>query len=57
MGCFHTTTAIDLLAPNMLFSMMPIEKMCLRAVDILIDNIESKEKLEVEEEVFQNAII
>jgi hypothetical protein len=41
----------------MLFSMMPIEKMCLRAVDILIDNIESKEKLEVEEEVFQNAII
>jgi LacI family transcriptional regulator len=34
MGCFHTTTAIDLLAPNMLFSIMPIGKMCTSVLSI-----------------------
>jgi LacI family transcriptional regulator len=57
MGCFHTTTAIDLLAPNMLFSIMPIGKMCTRAVDILIDDINNKEKQDIKEEIFLNSII
>jgi LacI family transcriptional regulator len=56
MGCFHTTTSINLLAPNMLFSIMPIHKMCTRAVDILIDNIKNKGKQDIIEEKFQNTI-
>lgn len=42
LGCFHTTTALDILAPKMFFSMMPINEIGQEAVSILIDNIAEK---------------
>lgn len=43
MACFHTTTALDILAPEMLVTQMPIDEMGARAVDVLLDNIRNKE--------------
>lgn len=42
MGCFHSTTALDILVPNMLFSMMPIYEIGEKAVSILMENISEK---------------
>lgn len=42
-ACFHTTTALDILAPEMLVALMPIDEMGARAVDILLENIRNKE--------------
>lgn len=39
MACFHDTIALDILAPEMLISRMPIEEMGAKAVDILIQHI------------------
>lgn len=43
LACFHTTTALDILAPEMLVTLMPIDEMGARAVDMLLDNIRSKD--------------
>lgn len=42
MACLHTTTALDLIAPRMLCSLMPIHEMGTEAVDILLSNIQHK---------------
>lgn len=42
-ACFHTTTALDILAPEMLVTHMPIGEMGVRSVDMLLENIRSKE--------------
>lgn len=56
MACFHTTQALDILAPKMLLSMMPIDKMGARAVDILIANIKDR-SAEVRQEVLENELL
>ena len=39
MGCFHETTALDILSPEMSISRMPIEQMGIQAIQILLENI------------------
>lgn len=41
MGCFHETDALDVLAPRMVVSHMPVETMGVKAVDMLLAEIES----------------
>lgn len=53
-ACFHTTAALDILAPEMLVSLMPIEQMGACAVDILLENIKSKETFQYREVVLPN---
>ncbi len=40
MGCFHYTSGLDILAPEMCMTKMNIEKMGVEAVNILTDNIQ-----------------
>ena len=40
LGCFHETIALDVLAPEMCVSRMPIDKMGVEAVKILLGNIQ-----------------
>ena len=40
LGCFHETIALDVLAPEMCVTRMPIDKMGVEAVKILLDNIQ-----------------
>ena len=42
MGCIHAMSGLNLLAPNMIFSMMPINEMGKCAVDLLIENIKNE---------------
>ena len=42
MGCFHETTALDILSPEMSISRMPIEQMGTQAKQILLENIRDK---------------
>ena len=42
MGCFHETTALDILSPEMSISRMPIEQMGIQAIQILLENIRDK---------------
>lgn len=42
MGCFHETTALDILCPEMSISRMPIEEMGIQSVKILLENINDK---------------
>ncbi len=53
MACFHTTTALDILAPEMIVSLMPIEQMGASAVDILMENIKQKDSFKFQEIVLQ----
>jgi LacI family transcriptional regulator len=39
LACFHDTFALDVLAPNMSISRIPIEEIGKQAVDVLLDNI------------------
>lgn len=39
MGCFHETIALDILAPDMSITRMPIQEMGVQAVQILLENI------------------
>lgn len=55
MGCFHTTTALDILAPEMIFSIMPVEEMCHKAVEILVETIANRELRK--EVVLRNTIL
>lgn len=43
MGCFHETTALDILSPEMSISRMPIKDMGIQSVNILLDNIKDKD--------------
>lgn len=43
MGSFHETTALDILAPRMSISRMPILEIGVESVKILLDNIQDKE--------------
>ena len=43
MGCFHETTSLDILAPRMSISRMPIHEMGVESVKILLENIQDKE--------------
>lgn len=43
MGCFHETIALDILAPQMSISRMPIHEMGVESVKILLENIQEKE--------------
>lgn len=54
MGCFHETIALDILAPEMCVSRMPIEKMGVEAVKILVDNIQSGNDFSFRNEVLEN---
>lgn len=56
-ACFHTTTALDILAPEMLVTQMPIEEMGTRAVDMLLENIQDREKFRPQGVVLQNRIV
>ena len=55
-ACFHTTTALDILAPEMLVTQMPIEEMGTRAVDMLLENIRDRGKFRPQGVVLQNRI-
>ena len=41
-GCIHTMEGLDVLAPNMLISRMPVEEMSSCAVNIVTENIKGK---------------
>lgn len=56
-ACFHTTTALDILAPEMLVTQMPIEEMGTRAVDMLLENIRDRGKFRPQGAVLQNRIM
>lgn len=43
MGCFHETIALDILAPDMSITLMPIQEMGTQAVQILLENIGNKD--------------
>lgn len=43
MGCFHETTALDILAPKMSISRIPILEMGVEAVKMLLENIQDKD--------------
>lgn len=43
MGCFHETISLDILAPRMSISRMPIHEMGVESVKILLENIQDKE--------------
>lgn len=43
MGCFHETASLDILAPRMSISRMPIHEMGVESVKILLENIQEKE--------------
>lgn len=43
LACFHTMASLDILAPEMLVALMPIEQMGTLAVDLLLENIADKE--------------
>lgn len=43
MACFHETTALDILAPEMSISRMPINEMGIQSVKILLENIKNKD--------------
>ncbi len=57
LGCFHTTIALDILAPKMVISMMPINQMGQLAVDTLVDTINQKGTLDIREAILQNELI
>lgn len=56
LGCFHTTVALDILAPEMLLSMMPIDNMGELAVDVLMNNILNRELFSPKEIVMSNSL-
>ena len=39
LGCFHTTTGLDILAPKMVFSLMPVKELGTEASNLLLENI------------------
>lgn len=41
LGCFHITTAFDILAPDMSICYMPIDRMGCKSVRLLLENIEA----------------
>lgn len=43
MACFHETTSLDILAPRMSISRMPIREMGVESVKILLESIQNKE--------------
>ena len=45
MGCFHETTALDILSPEMSISRMPIEQMGIQAIQILLENIDPPKRM------------
>lgn len=55
-ACFHTTAALDILAPGMYVTLMPIERMGASAVDILLENIRSREEFEPREVILSNTL-
>lgn len=57
MGCFHTTNALDVLAPKMLFSIMPIGDMGAIAVSVLLGNINAKEPFKTTHLILRNTLI
>lgn len=56
-GCFHTTTALDILAPEMLVTLMPIDQMGAMAVDVLLENIREKDDFSSQGIVLKNRIL
>lgn len=54
--CIHSTRTLEILCPEMLCAMMPIDEMGRTAVGILIDNISSKESFEFREMVLENEL-
>lgn len=53
-ACFHTTAALDILAPEMYVTLMPIDRMGASAVDILLENIRSKEEFKTQQIILPN---
>lgn len=59
LGCFHITDALDILAPEMKFSMMPIKKMSEAAVKFVIRNIDNnaeKKRTRMQKIVLENVL-
>lgn len=54
MGCFHDTPGLDILAPEMCVSRMPIEKIGTESVRIIIDNIRNNESFDFQNIVLEN---
>lgn len=51
MACFHTTTALDLLAPDLIYSLMPINQMGVESVDTLLSNIQKKKEQPIQQKI------
>lgn len=54
MGSFHDTPALDILAPEMCISRMPIDKLGFESVRILLDNIRNKETFSYQNIILDN---
>ena len=54
LGCFHETIALDVLAPEMCVTRMPIDKMGVEAVKILLDNIQEGSDFSFRNVVLEN---
>ena len=54
LGCFHEIEGLDILAPEMLVSRIPIKQMGKEAIRILLDRIEDKEKEDFECVILDN---
>ncbi|MDY3069976.1 MAG: LacI family DNA-binding transcriptional regulator [Parabacteroides sp.] len=54
MGCFHDTPGLDILAPEMCVSRMPIERIGAESVRIIIDNISHRENSGFQNIVLEN---
>ena len=54
MGSFHDTLALDILAPEMCVSRMPIDKIGAESVRIILENIRDKENFSFQNMVLEN---
>lgn len=57
MGCFHDTSALDILAPEMAISRMPIAEMGKESVATLLENIRKGKEFEYVGKVVKNELI
>lgn len=48
MGCFHTMTALDILAPQMKIALIPVEDMGREAVELLLKRIKNRNSMSVQ---------
>ncbi len=56
-ACIHSTRALDILSPEMARAMMPITDMGRKSVDILIENISSRDDFDQKELILDNTLL